>query len=79
MEKIRSANEKKIAESLIVERLPPKSFGLPVLPIFIDLAILLCRQLATSSISLGFQLLSKNGSSGLYSLRITNQPLPGKV
>jgi tetratricopeptide (TPR) repeat protein len=33
----------------------------------------------TSSISLGLQLLSKNGSSGLYSRRIVNQPFSGIV
>ena len=33
----------------------------------------------TRSISLGRQLLSKKGSSGPYSRRITNQPLPGIV
>jgi hypothetical protein len=40
MGKNTSANEKKIAESLIIEYLPPKSYGLPVLSIFVDLAIL---------------------------------------
>ncbi len=33
----------------------------------------------TTSISLGRQLLSKNGSSGLYSRRMVNQPLSGIV
>jgi hypothetical protein len=33
----------------------------------------------TSSISPTHRLLSKNGSSGLSSRRITNQPLPGEV